>query len=193
MSCCGQNLQFDNYIKEFKSETLPLTINRQNAKSLFSYGEDYKQITQPLVKKFIDPNHADNSSYRYDYGLRIPWTNNLIALIVQKQNFEGGDSVYDFDLLETILILYDQKGNMLLKQTVGKDNDGWLSSVHFNTHTVKKTQAKLLEFDKDEIACEVTIEEFNITLEGKLKLVQTIPIKKGKVIWDDELHDFILR
>ncbi len=192
LSCDGQNHQFKNYVNEFKLGKLPLILNNQTSKPLFKYGNSYKQISNALVREFIDSDHKDNNLCRYDYGIRIPWTNNLIALIIQKQNYEG-ESVYDYDLLETVLIIYDKSGSIRSKQVLGKDNDGWLSYIKINDKNIKVKQAKLLEFDKDEMNCEIKILEYVVSSKGKIVLNKTSFIPKGKVIWDDKIHDLIIK
>lgn len=194
-SCKGQNQEFVAYLSGFRNVELPLTIDRKTYNSIFYPNKNNHEITESLVKRFIckdSTNCAVNSSeYRYDFGVKFEYSNYYAAL-VHKQKFEGTTS-YDFDLSEVILLVYSKQGNILSEQSIGKDNDGWISAIQITSNNIRVQQIKVLEFNKPELSCEIEVKEYMINQDGVIKNTHTEPVKKGFVIWDEQMKDFKLK
>jgi hypothetical protein len=195
LSCKGQNQEFVAYLSSFRNVELPFIIDRKTYNSVFYPNENNHEIAESLVKKFIckdSTNCAVNSSeYRYDYGVKFEYSNYYAAL-VHKQKYEGTTS-YDFDLSEVILLVYSKQGNIMSEQSIGKDNDGWISSIQITSNNIRAQQIKVLEFNKPELSCEIEVKEYKINQEGIIKNTQTELVKKGFVIWDEQMKDFKLK
>lgn len=131
LSLLSQDRNFDVYIKCFHEAKLPFSINEQNWQEIFYNTTAYEGISPSLVENFIcemkDSGLNDPSRFRYDYGLKYT-LDSLMITYVYKIKYEGLD-VYDFDLVEYLLIIYDLQGNILSTTCIAKNNDAWLGNV----------------------------------------------------------------
>ena len=195
LSCKGQNQEFVTYLSNFKSVELPLTVDRQTYNTIFYPSKNNHEIIETLIKKFVckdSTNCSVNSSeYRYDYGVKFVLGDYHVVL-VHKQKYEGTTS-YDFDLSEVILIVYSKQGKILSSQSISKDNDGWISSTQVTRENIEVQQIKILESNKPEMSCEIETKVYQIAQNGIINNIHTEPIKKGIVIWDEQIEDFRLK
>jgi len=195
LSCKGQNQEFVTYLSNFRSVELPLTIDRRYSSNSFYQNGTYKEIPESFVKKFIckDSVTCDTnpSEYRYDYGIRFALSD-YQAILVNKQKYEGNPDC-DFDLAELILVVYSPQGEIISGQSVGKNNDCWLGSTQVTKENIKVQQIKILEFNKPEMSCEIDTKVYQIAQNGIINNIRSEPIKKGIVIWDEQIEDFRLK
>lgn len=194
LSCKSQD-QFTIYLSNFRDIELPKTIDRRYPSTQFYQNNTYKEINQPFVKKFIckDPVTCDTnaSQYRYDYGIRFA-PGDYQAAVINKINFEGNPDC-DFDLSELILLVYSPQGEIISEQIIGKNNDCWISSTQLTSKNIEVQQIKILEFNKPEMSCEIEEKVYQISKSGIITSIGTEPIKKGIVIWDEQIEDFRLK
>jgi len=195
LSCKGQNQEFVTYLSNFRSVELPLTIDRKTYGSVFYPNQSNHEIIEALVKKFVCQDSIncaiDPTEYRYDYGVKF-FLGNYQVVLVHKQKYEGTTS-YDFDLSEVILVVYSKQGKILSSESISKDNDGWISSTQVTKENVEVQQIKILEFNKPEMSCEIETKVYQVTQDGIIKNIHTAPIKKGVVVWDEQIEDFRLK
>lgn len=187
---------FTEYLSHFRSVELPLTVERKTYNSVFYPEKEYSEIGKDFVKKFVCPNqgsHLVNSDeYRYDYGVKFEIGGNYQAVLVHKQKYEGL-TLYDFDLSEILLIIYSKQGEILSLQSVGKDNDLWISKVQISAGDIRTTQIKILELNRPEMRCEIENKVYQVTKEGVIETVAQKPLEKGAVRWNEQAGDFELK
>jgi hypothetical protein len=194
VSCTGKSqiVGYESFLNEFKNVEIPIRIDRGTYKGMFFFNEGYKEVPVWMVEKFIcvsglkceiDPNRS-----RYDFGISYK-LKELDVTLVHKQNYEG-DNIYNFDLSESILTIYNKKGEILSQKAIGKDNDAWISNIFIDQDMIKVLQAKLLEFNKDRMNCEKEVIEYQISREGVIKKLSHDLVRDCFVVWDNHIKDF---
>lgn len=195
LSCKGQSLEFATYLSNFRSVELPITIDRRYWSTHFYQNGMYKEISEPLVKKFVYKDSLDCPTAplgcRYDYGAKFE-VGTSCAVLLSRLKYEGV-TPYDFDLSETILLIYSEKGEILSLQSIGKDNDGWISTIQINEYRIEVQQIKIMEFNKPEMNCKIETIVYQIDPNGIINDIRTATIEKGVVIWDEQINDFRLK
>lgn len=196
LSCKGQNQEFVTYLLNFRNVELPLTIDRRHSSTRFYQDGIYKEIPETYIKKFICKDSStcctDPTEYRYDYGVKFDIQSDFITVLLKKQKYEGNPDC-DFDLSKLLLITYSKEGKKIDIQQIGKDNDCWLSSTKVTKENIEVQQIKILEFNKPEMSCEIEIKVYQVTQNGIINNIRTEPIKKGFVVWDEQIEDFRLK
>lgn len=79
------------------------------------------------------------------------------------------------------------------EQSIGKDNDGWISTIQITSNNIVVEQIKILEFNKSELSCEIEVKEYKINQDGIIKNTETKPVKNGFVVWNEQMNDFKLK
>ena len=162
---------------------------------------EIKHIQEDYIKKFIclDSTICDYNPeyYIYSYGFKIKESSNLIAVLVSKMKYEG-KTCYDFDLGETLLIVYTKDGKIIDEKSIAKDNDCWISSILVTNDSIKVQQIKVIDPTQFKIIdngvdCEIETKTYQISDEGYINLIRTEPIKKGVLVWDEKIYDHILK
>jgi hypothetical protein len=97
------------------------------------------------------------------------------------------------DVEQVVLIVYSKQGRILSSQSISKDNDGWISSTQITRENIEVQQIKILEFNKSEMNSKIETKVYQIALNGIINNIRTEPIKKGIVIWDEQIEDFKLK
>ncbi|MDI6833776.1 MAG: hypothetical protein QMD02_08050, partial [Bacteroidales bacterium] len=199
LSCKGQNQEFNDYISNFQEIKLPFLIDRRDSINRFYVREVLQSIPLNYIKKFVceDSMHCDydESKYRYDYMYKYKINSNIIVAFVGKGK-DKGKTCYDFDLGETLLIVYSKDGKIIDEKSIAKDNDCWLSSIWVTDDSIKVQQIKISDPSKindQEIDCEIETKIYQIGDDGYINLIKTEPIKKGVLMWDKNIFDFILK
>jgi len=201
LSCKGQNQEFNDYISNFQEIKLPFLIDRRDSINRFYVREVLQSIPLNYTKKFVceDSMHCDYdpSEYTFDYRYKYKINSNIIVAFVSKGKYEG-KTCYDFDLGETLLIVYSKDGKIIDEKSIAKNNDCWLSSIWVTDDSIKVQQIKVVEladFDdmNKELDCEIETKIYQIGDDGYINLIKTEPIKKGLLLWDKKINDLILK
>lgn len=207
IKCKAQDPDFKTYINNFGQSELPLLINDRLSSSLvFCQAYDTlfriktsKPIPENIVAKYICTNGFCNpyaGFYRYDYGVKVDLNSDFILVLVSKLRYEG-DSEWDFDLRETILITYNNKGEILSRQSLAKDNDRWKSSLSITPEWVAVRQIKIIEPKIDQyhhdLRCEFWTTTYQITNDGFINNINSSPVSAGTVIWNENIEDYVLK
>lgn len=196
ISCKAQNKDFNAYLSNYNYVELPLKVDRKTYNNLFYSHGNYNEISESWLKEFVCKDSLkykiDPTEFRYDFGVRFNTNNGYIAVLIHKQKYEG-ESVYDFDLSETILTIYSNSGEILSQKVIGKDNDGWISNIDISNNEINVQQLKVLEFNKPELTCEIEEKKYSVNKNGVIVLDDTNFIKKGIVYWDKQLENFVLK
>ncbi|MDD3629674.1 MAG: hypothetical protein PHF55_01405 [Bacteroidales bacterium] len=205
INCKGQNKEFNDYISNFQEIKLPSLIDRRypinNTKEVLQSIPSNSIIPLNYIKKFVceDSMHCDydESKYRYDYRYKYKINSNIIVAFVSKGK-DKGKTCYDFDLIETLLIVYSKDGKIIDEKSIAKNNDCWLSSIWVTNDSIKVQQIKVIEladFDdmNKELDCEIETKIYQIGDDGYINLIKTEPIKKGELIWNKNINDLILK
>jgi hypothetical protein len=175
---------------------LPLTIDRRDASTRFFPNGEFKKIPEVYIKEFIckDPSNCkiDVTNYGYDYGIRFNISPEFLSILFLKQKYEGKQDC-DFDLSEIIMVTYTKQGKIISMQSIGKNNDCWLSTIKITSGKISVQQIKVLEFNKSEMNCEIETKEYKVNQDGIIENTLMSPIKKGIVIMDKQTEDFILK
>jgi hypothetical protein len=206
-NCKAQAPDFKTYLSNFGQSKIPLLINdRQSSSTVFCQAYDTlfqikttKPIPENIVAKYICANGFCNPNggyFRYDYGVRVDLNSNFISVLVSKLKYEG-DSEWDFDLGETLLITYNNKGEILSRQSLTKDNDRWKSSLKITkegitVRQIKITETKINQYHHD-LHCEFWATTYQLTNDGIIKTINTSSVSSGTVIWDNSVEDYILK
>ena len=194
-NCNAQTPEFITYLSNFTSIELPYTIDAKTYTTSFYSGNNYREISEYLLKKYLcidSVNYPINpSEYRYDYGVKYVMGDNPVVLI-HRQKYEGR-TMYDFDLSEIILVVYSSVGELLSSQSICKDNDVWISSMHISNEKIKVQQIKLLEVNKPEMNCEIETKEYYVAPNGEINELCYEPTRNGIVIWSEQEESFILK
>lgn len=205
VSCNAQNTEFSSYMSNFGQTKLPvLIVDRQSRYLIFDqrydsiFGKTYKMISEKLVEKFICKgdfciSHA--GYFRYDYGVRLDFCQKYSAVLVSKLQYEG-KTEWDFDLAEILLLIYNNNGEILSRQSLTKDNDRWKSRVKITKEGISVMQIKITEPEMNKVKglhCEVWTTEYQIAEDGVIKIIGTSPVATGIVIWNESIEDYKLK
>ena len=205
-NCKAQDPDFKTYLSNFRQSKIPMLINdRQSSYAVFCQQQDTllgmmpKVIPENIVAKYICTNgfcNPDGGYFRYDYGVKVDLSNDFISVLVSKLQYEG-DSEWNFDLGETLLITYNNKGKILSSQSLAKDNDRWKSSLKITKEGITVQQIKITEPKIDQyhldLHCEFWTTTYQITNEGKIKSINTSSVLNGVVIWDKSNEEYKLK
>ena len=206
-NCKAQNPEFKTYLSYFGQSKMPLVINdRQSSTAVFCQAYDSlfqmrttKSISENLVSKYICTNgfcNPDGGYFRYDYGVKLNLSDAYITVLVSKLQYEG-DTEWDFDLGETLLITYNEKGEILSRLSLAKDNDRWKSNLKITKEGITVRQIKITEPKIDQyhhdLRCEYWTTIYQITTDGIIKPVDTSPVSTGIVIWDKSNEEYVLK
>lgn len=205
-NCKAQDPAFKIYLNNFGLSGTPLLVNdKQSSYAVFCQRQDTllgmmpKVIPENIVAKYICTNgfcNPDGGYFRYDYGVKVDLSSDFILVLVSKLQYEG-DSEWDFDLGETILITYNNKGEILSRLSLTKDNDRWKSSLKITKQgiTVRQiiiTEPKIDQYHRD-LHCEYWTTTYQITTDGIIKPIDTSPVSTGIVIWDKINEEYVLK
>jgi hypothetical protein len=199
LSCKGQNQEFNDYISNFQEFELPFIIDDVINPQYRLISSEDNEIPVNYIKKYIctDSIHCDydQSKYRYTYGFKFKSKYTFVFLLKLK---DKGKTCYDFDLLETLLIVYSKDGKIIDEKSIAKDNNCWQSSIWITDDSIKVQQIKVVEladFDdmNKELDCEIETKIYQIGDDGYINLMKTEPIKKGVLIWDKNIDNVILK
>lgn len=205
-NCKAQDPKFKVYMNNFGQGKIPLLINdRQSSYAVFCQRQDTllgmmpKVIPENIVAKYICTNgfcNPDGGYFRYDYGVKVDLSSDFILVLVSKLQYEG-DSKWDFDLGETILITYNNKGEILSRLSLTKDNDRWKSSLKITkqgitVRQIKITEPKIDQYHRD-LHCEYWTTTYQITTDGIIKPIDTSPVSTSIVIWDKINEEYVLK
>jgi hypothetical protein len=198
LSCKGQNKEFDNYISNFREIKLPFLVDRRDSINR-TYVRASKEIPINYIKKYIclDSTICDYNPeyYNYNYRYKIKESANIIAVLLSKGKYEG-ETCYDFDLGETLLIVYTKDGKIIDEKSIAKNNDCWLSTILVTSDSIVVQQIKISDpsqINDPEVDCEIETTTYQISDEGYIKTIRTEPIKKGVLVWDKKIYDYILK
>ncbi|MDP4292110.1 MAG: hypothetical protein Q8908_13595 [Bacteroidota bacterium] len=196
LSCSGQNQDFFIYLSNFRNMALPFTIDRRDTSTRIFPTGVFKKIPEVYIKKFIckDPSNCkiDLTNFGYDYGIKFNISPEFLSILFVKQRYEGSPDC-DFDLSEIILVTYTKQGKIISIQSIGKNNDCWLSTIKITSEKISVQQIKVLEFNKPEMNCEIQTKEYKVNKEGIIENTLMSPPKKGIVIMDKRTEDFKLK
>jgi hypothetical protein len=157
-----------------------------------------KIISEEFAEKFICTGgfcNSDGGYFRYDYGVKIDLSQEYSTILVSKLQYEG-KTEWDYDLAEILLLTYNNKGEIVSRQSLTKDNDRWKSSLAITQEGIFVRQIKITEQKmnkKDELICEVWTTEYQITKDGVIKVTNICSVISGKVIWDKGMGDYKLK
>jgi hypothetical protein len=205
-NCKGQDPDFKTYINSFGQSKIPLLINdRQSSYAVFCQRPDTllgmmpKVIKENIVAKYICTNgfcNPDGGYFRYDYGVKIDLNSDFISVLVSKLQYEG-DSDWDFDLGETLLIIYNNNGEIRSRQFLTKDNIRWQSSLEITKEGIAVMQIKVTEPEIDQyhhdLRCEFWTTRYQVTDDGIIKPTETSTISTGLLVWDKSKEDYKLK
>jgi hypothetical protein len=201
-NCNAQDSGFKSYLSEFGQSKLPLLIfNNQSSYRVFCQRHDTllgmmpKVISEKFVEKYICTNgfcNYDVCHFRYDYGVSIDYGKEYSTVLVSKLQYEG-KTEWDFDLVEDILITYNQKGEVLSRKYLTKDNDRWKSELIMTKDSINVCQIKITDpkFSKtSKLQCTFWTTKYQINNDGFIETINMSPVKNGFVIWDENIQDF---
>ncbi len=205
-NCNAQTPDFKTYMSNFGQSKIPLLIkDRQSSYAVFCQRQDTllgmmpKVIPENLVTKFICTNgfcNPDGGYFRYDYGVKIDLSNSYITVLVSKLKYEG-DTEWDFDLGETLLITYNSRGEILSRLSLTKDNERWKSSLKITKQGITVRQIKITEPNIDhyhrDLHCEYWTTTYQITTDGIIKPIDTSRVSTGIVTWDKINEEYVLK
>jgi len=205
-NCKAQDLDLKTYLNGFGQGEVPLLINDRQSSSVFCQADDTlsrikiaKSIPEDIVAKYICTNgfcNPDGGYFRYDYGVKVNLNSDFISVLVSKLQYEG-DSEWNFDLRETLLITYNSKGEILSRQSLTKDSDRWKSSLKITkegvaVRQIKITEPKIDQYHRD-LRCEYWTTTYQITNDGIIKAIDTSSVSTGIVIWDKSDEEYKLK
>ncbi|VBB45386.1 exported hypothetical protein [uncultured Paludibacter sp.] len=206
INCNAQVSDFKTYLSNFGKSQIPIFINdKQSSSIVFCQFYDTlfqikttKPIPENIIEKYICTNgfcNPDGGYFRYDFGVKVDLSSDFISVLVSKLQYEG-DSEWNFDLRETLLITYNNNGEILSRLSLTKDNDRWKSNLMITkqgitVRQIKITEPKIDQFHRD-LRCEYWTTTYQITTDGIIKFVNTTPVSTGIVIWDKNNDDYIL-
>ena len=171
--CCSSNNKsdkdFEKYLSNFKDIELPFSNFGKNRKNIIFNATYENAIKKDYFEKYI--NDSDNlvTSPNYNYGVKY-YKGNLIVVIVHKF-YDSQQDLYKFDLLEELLIVYNQEGAILSKEVISKTSSMWENQTIFeDDYTIQVRQIKILEFSAVDVGdikdCEVSYWLYNIADDG---------------------------
>lgn len=201
----AQDSEFRSYLGNFGNKNLPIEIHdAQSAGAVFNqrydsiFHETTKHISANLVAKFICNNHFCNSDGRYfvySYGVKIGYGQDFSAVLVNKFQYEG-NTEWNFDLSEILLWIYNNKGEILSRQSLTKDNDRWMSALKITkegitVRQIKVTEPKIDQYHRD-LHCEYWTNTYQVTTDGIIKFIDKSPTSTGILIWNNVIEDYVL-
>ncbi len=207
INCNAQDPDFRIYLNNFGQGEIPLLIDdRQSSSTVFCQAYDSffrikttKSIPENIVAKYICTNgfcNPDGGYFRYDYGVKLDLNSNFITVLVSKLQYEG-DSEWDFDLGETLLITYNNKGEIISRKSLTKDNDRWKSSLKITKDSITVLQIKITEPKIDhyyrDLQCEYWTTTYQITDDGIIKTINTSSVSTGIINCDDSTGGYKLK
>jgi hypothetical protein len=185
-------------MSNFREIKLPFLVDRRDSINI-TYVRASKEIPINYIKKYIclDSTICDYNPeyYNYNYRYKIKESANIIAVLLSKGKYEG-ETCYDFDLVETLLIVYTKDGKIIDEKSIAKNNDCWLSTILVTSDSIVVQQIKISDpsqINDPEVDCEIETTTYQISDEGYIKTIRTEPIKKGVLVWDKKIYDFILK
>lgn len=204
--CKAQDKDFYQFVNNFGSIELPISSSDHDKWNMVLnqsfdkiQGRMPKSISEKYVTKFICTGgfcNPDGGYYRYDYCVKIPISNNFYSVLISKLKYEG-DSDWDFDLAEILLISYTKSGKILSRKSLTKDNSlRWQSNLTITKDKVIvqqiKNTAPKVSLEKI-MPCEVWTTEYQISSSGNIEVKNVSPKKNGKIKWDDKLlwYEFV--
>ena len=206
-NCNAQDSEFKTFLNNFGQSKLPLIINgRQSSTEVFCQAYDSlfrmkttKAISEKLVEKYICLNgfcNANGGYFRYDYGVKIDLSSAYTTVLVSKLQYEG-QTEWDFDLGETLLITYNEKGEILSRLSLAKDNIRWMSNLKITkdgitVRQIKVTEPKIDQYHHD-LHCEFWTTTYQITNDGIIKTINTSLVSQGIVTWVKSAEDYKLK
>lgn len=206
-NCKAQDPEFKTYLSNFGQSEIPLLINdKQSSSSVFCQAYDTlfqikttKFIPENIVSKYICTKGFCNPHggyFRYDYGVKIDLNSAYTTVLVSKLQYEG-DTEWDFDLGEILLITYNTKGEILSRKSLTKDNDRWQSSLKITkdgitVRQIKVTESKIDQYHRD-LHCEFSTTEYQVTDDGIIKTTGTSSVSTGILVWDKSAEDYKLK
>ena len=194
--CLAQDGEFEEYLKGYADQTLPIRLfDTKSYQDIFYLNKEQRNIPSNFVKQFIcekeETCETDPSNVRYLYGVKFKVQEDVRSVLVQKMNFgKEGDNVCDFDLAETILINYDENGNILSKLIIGKDNDCWISEIEITESRIDLRQFEITTFSDDTLSCNIYETNGRVLEKGKSDFFPWKFIEKGVLIWDESHEEF---
>jgi len=205
-NCNAQDLEFKTYLSNFGQGKLPLSIfDRQSSYAVLCQRNDTllgmmpKVISEKSVEKYICTGgfcNANGGYFRYDYGVKIDLSGAYTTVIVSKLQYEG-QTEWDFDLGEILLLTYNNKGEILSRQSLTKDNVRWKSSLKISKNGITVRQIKITESKIDQyhndLHCEFWTTTYQISNDGIIKTINTSSVASGIVIWDKNIEDYMLK
>lgn len=205
--CKAQDNDFSQYINDFYIKELPISIS-PNAETWNIFNHTYdknlkinmpKSIPDKYVKEFVCFDgfcNPDGGYFRYDYGVKVNLCDNFYTVLIRKLKYEG-DSDWNFDLDEILLITYSKSGMILSRKSLTKDNGSrWESSLTITKDKILVKQIKItaakVSLDKV-MTCEVWTTEYQITSGGIIEVKNISPIKKENTRWNKTLlkYEFV--
>lgn len=207
-TCNAQSWKFEQYLNNFGKSELPISINDRQSygkifyqvdDTIFSGKKTSKAISEDIVEKYICKNkfcNSDEGYFRYDYGVKVKLSNDFTSVLVPKWQYEG-NSEWDFDLVEILLITYSNKGEILSRQSLTKDNERWQFSLKISQEgivirQIKVTEPKIDQYHRD-LHCEFWTNSYKINDSGIINLVSTTPVSSGILIWKESTEEYILK
>ena len=204
--CKAQDIDFNQYLNNFGNVNLPiLSSDTETWKMVFNqeydniHGRTYKSVSEKYVKKYIctDGNFNSNMKYyiRYDYGVKIDISNNFYTVLLSKLQYEG-NSEWDYDLTEDLLITYTKSGKIISCKSLTKDNGvRWQSSLTITKEKILvqqiKNTAPKVSLEKI-MPCEVWTTEYQISTNGTIEEKNNSSHKNGKIKWNDKFLKYEL-
>ena len=204
--CKAQNKDFSQFINNFGNTDLPISKldnNKWNKVIYQKFDNDLKRmmpksIPEKYVAKFICTGgfcNPDGGYYEYDYCIKIPITDDFYTLLIRKCKDEG-DSDWNFDLTEILLITYSKSGKILSRKSLSKDNGvRWQSNLTITKEKILvqqiKNTAPKVSLEKI-MPCEVWTTEYQISGTGIIEVKNVSPKENAKIKWDDKLLKYEL-
>ncbi len=203
--CKAQNKDFSQFINNFGTVELPVFGSEYNKWNMILnqsfdkvQGRMPKSIPEKYVTTFICTGGFCNPNrgyYRYDYCVKISINTNFYTVLISELKYEG-DSEWDFDLAETLLITYTKSGKILSRKSLSKDNgERWQSSISLTkdkiiVQQIKNTASKV-SLEKI-MPCKVWTTEYQISDTGIIEIKNVSPKENGKIKWDDKILKYEL-
>jgi hypothetical protein len=203
----AQDLDFKLFLKNFNQSRTPLLVNdKQSSAVIFCQEYDTlsqimktKPIPENLVAKYICTNgfcNPDGGYFRYDYGVKVDLSSGFISVLVSRLQYEG-DSEWNFDLRETLIITYNNKSEILSRQSLTKDNDRWKSSLKITKDGITVRQIKIIEPKVNQyhhdLRCEYWTTQYKVESNGTIQIISSSQITTGIVIWDKDTEEYKLK
>ena len=207
INCKAQDPDFKTYLNNFGQSEMPLLVtDKLSSSAVFCQAYDTlfrikttKSIPENIVAKYICTDGFCNPHggyFRYGYGVKVDLSCDFITILVSKLQYEG-DSEWNFDLRETLIITYNNKGEILSRQFLSKDNDRWKSSLKItqegiSVKQIKITEPKINQYHHD-LRCEFWTTTYQITNDGIINTNNTSSVSAGIVIWNKSREDYVLK